>query len=110
LVAISPELPEKRVELVKERGLTLPILWDEGGAYADELGLRFEFPEDLRAVYESFGIDVGAANGDGLWRLPMPARYVIETSGRVRDSRVHADYTRRPEPEETLAALGQEGA
>ena len=35
----------------------------------------------------------------------MPARYVIDGDGKVRYAVVHADYTKRSEPEETLAAL-----
>ena len=35
----------------------------------------------------------------------MPARYVIDRDGTVKYAVVHADYTKRPEPEETLAAL-----
>jgi len=35
----------------------------------------------------------------------MPARYLVDSHGVVRAAAVNADYTRRPEPEETLAAL-----
>ena len=35
----------------------------------------------------------------------MPARYVIAPDGKVAYAVVHADYTKRPEPEETLEAL-----
>jgi len=35
----------------------------------------------------------------------MPARYIIDRDGRVRYARTDPDYTRRPEPEETLEAL-----
>lgn len=36
----------------------------------------------------------------------MPARYIVGTDGSIRYARIHPDYTTRPEPEETLAALG----
>jgi len=35
----------------------------------------------------------------------MPARYIVDTDGTVRYARVGADYTRRPEPDETVSAL-----
>ena len=72
---------------------------------AAQFGLRFAFEEDLREVYRSFGLDLVAANGDDSWTLPMPARYVIDTSGTIRWMSADPDYTRRPEPEETLEAL-----
>ena len=81
------------------------ILHDEGGLIADSYGLRFEFPEDLRAVYEGFGLDLPKQHGGGGWELPMPARYVIGTNADVTYAAVHPDYTQRPEPQETLEAL-----
>ena len=35
----------------------------------------------------------------------MPARFIIDTAGVVRYARVDPDYTRRPEPQETLNHL-----
>jgi peroxiredoxin len=35
----------------------------------------------------------------------VPGTYVIDTGGIIRSASADADYTRRPEPEETVAAL-----
>jgi peroxiredoxin len=35
----------------------------------------------------------------------MPARYIIDPNGIVRYAAVEQDYTVRPEPEHTIAAL-----
>jgi alkyl hydroperoxide reductase subunit AhpC len=35
----------------------------------------------------------------------MPARLVIDPNGVVRHTAINADYTVRPEPEETLEVL-----
>ena len=35
----------------------------------------------------------------------MPARYVIDKAGIVQAADVDPDYTKRPEPEETMAVL-----
>ena len=90
----------------KKNHLDYPILTDAGNAYASELALRFALPEDLRAVYVQFGIDLPEFNGDDSWTLPMPARLVVAKDGVVRDVAADPDYTRRPEPEATIAALG----
>ena len=81
------------------------LLRDEGNACADQLGLRFTLPDDLRQVYLQFGIDLAVANGESSWTLPLPARFVIDREGVIRSAAVHPDYTRRPEPADTLAAL-----
>jgi peroxiredoxin len=59
----------------------------------------------VRTIYLGFGIDLGKTNGDESWTLPMPARYVIDRDGVIRDAQVDPDYTRRPEPSETIAVL-----
>jgi peroxiredoxin len=72
---------------------------------AARYGLRQKLPDDLKALYLQFGIDLPKYNGDASWTLPMPARLIIDQEGMVRYAAINADYTVRPEPEETLAAL-----
>ena len=91
--------------MIASHSLGFEILRDAGNEVAHAFGLRFQVPDDLKRVYGGFGIDLDTANGEGSWTLPMPARYVLATDGTVRYARVHPDYTRRPEPSETVAAL-----
>lgn len=72
---------------------------------AKEYGLKWELPQDLREIYLEFGTDLAASNGEPSWTLPLPARYIIDSSSVVRYARVQPDYTHRPEPAETLEAL-----
>lgn len=81
------------------------MLSDAGNEVAACFGLRFEVPADLREIYAGFGIDLEASNGDASGTLAMPARYVIGADSVIRYARVHPDYTRRPESDETLHAL-----
>lgn len=102
---MAPTLPEHNAKLIADKELGFEILHDARNAYADTCGLRFTLPDELRAVYGKFGIDLAEANGDDSWTLHMPARYVVGADGRILAADVNADYTRRPEPEESLAAL-----
>ncbi len=104
LVAITPQLAEHNQALVTKRGLTFELLSDPGNGVASAFRLTFRLPDDLETVYRAFKIALPAYNGDDSWTLPMPARYVIDTSGQIRAAEVNADYTRRPEPEETVNA------
>ena len=81
------------------------MLLDPGNRVADLFGLRHVMPEDLREIYTTFGIGLPRFNGDESWSLPMPARYVIDSDGVVADRSVSADYTVRPDIEETLAVV-----
>jgi peroxiredoxin len=105
LVAISPQLPSHNRELIKSRGLTFPILSDLGNEVAARFGLLFALPDYLRAIYATFPLDLATYNGDASWTLPMPARFVIDRQGIIRAAESDPDYTIRPEPEDTLAAL-----
>lgn len=85
--------------------MTLLLLSDPGNRVARKLNLVYELPEDLRKVYLGFGVDLEKFNGDGSWTLPIPARLVIDRSGIIRSADVNADYTIRPEPEDTVRVL-----
>ena len=37
----------------------------------------------------------------------LPARYIIDREGIVRYAEINVDYTVRPEPESTIAALNE---
>ena len=105
LVAIAPQAPEYNQAIKTEKKLEIDILSDSGNTVAQNYGIRHKLPEDLSALYLKFGIDVPKHNGDDSWTLPLPARYIIDQSGNVCYARINADYTQRPEPDETLAAL-----
>jgi peroxiredoxin len=105
LVAISPQLPEHNRELARSRQLGFPILTDRGHAVASRFGLTFTLPDYLRALYATFPLDLATYNGDASWTLPIPARFVIDRAGIVRSAESDPDYTTRPDPEDTLAAL-----
>jgi peroxiredoxin len=46
-------------------------------------------------------------HGENVFRLPMPARYVIDQQRVIRSADVNPDYTARPDLSETISALEQ---
>jgi peroxiredoxin len=84
-----------RSQIEKQR-ISFDLLSDPGNAYAAKLGLRFSLPDDLKAVYLGFGIDLAVRNGEASWTLPMPGRFVVDRSGIVRAVDVDPDYEHRP--------------
>ena len=81
------------------------MLRDVGNQVAAMYGLVFTLPDGLREIYLKFGIDLARGNGDGTWRLPIPARFVIDRQGIIRAADADPDYTRRPEPAQTVEVL-----
>jgi peroxiredoxin len=104
-IAISPQLQTYNRELREKKNLTFEILSDPGNQVAQSYGLKFQLPEDLREVYVTFDIDLPKYNGDDSWTLPLPTMLIIDQKGFIRHTAINADYTVRPEPEETLAEL-----
>jgi len=105
IVVLTPELERYTRALHKKLNLTFDILSDLHLKTAEQFGLVFTLPGYLRELYRSFGSTLDRFNDEPEYRLPMPARYVIDKEGIIRAADVNADYTIRPDPAETLAKL-----
>src|SRR5215470_8615176 len=105
LIAISPQRPSYSRAVRRRAALTFDVLFDEGLNVAQAFGLVFTLPSYLEELYRSFGNTLDKFHGESAYRLPLPARYVVDRQGRIRAADVNADYTVRPDPEETLAQL-----
>ena len=105
LVVITPEFERYTRALHKKLNLTFDILTDLHLKIADEFRLVFTFPDYLRELYKSFGSTLDRFNDEPEYRLPIPARYVVDNQGVIRAADVNADYTIRLEPSETLRQL-----
>ena len=105
LVVISPQLEKYSKLMVKKHNLTFPLLRDEDNQLASQFGLAFNLPDDLAGLYSQFGIDLVRYNGNDLWSLPMPGRFILDQMGKVVSAEANPDYTRRPEPSEIVEVL-----
>jgi peroxiredoxin len=103
LVAISPQTPDYSLTTQQKHDLKFPVLSDLGNKVARRFGLVFELDESLRPIYQAFGIDLKAHNGDESFELPVPATYLIGRDGGVLESFVNTDYRSRLEPETAIA-------
>ena len=105
LVVISPQLEKYSKSMAKKNNLTFPLLRDEDNQLASQFGLAFKLPDDLAELYNQFGIDLVRYNGNDLWSLPMPGRFVLDQKGYVVSAEANPDYTHRPEPSEIVKEL-----
>jgi len=105
IVVLTPELERYTRALYKKLNLPYDILTDLHLKTAEEYRLVFTLPDYLLDLYRSFGSTLDRFNDEPEYRLPMPARYVIDKQGIIRAADVNADYTIRTEPAETLKQL-----
>ena len=90
---------------MEEKQIPFDLLSDPGNAVAAAFGVRFVLSGDLRAVNRSLGLDLPSFNGDDSWSLPIHARFILDTKGRVRYAVHDPDFTKRTSTEHTLSAL-----
>ncbi|MCX8279260.1 hypothetical protein OSJ77_03605 [Phyllobacterium sp. 0TCS1.6C] len=60
------------VLMTEKNNLTFDVLSDIGNVVARKFGLVYKMPDDLKAAYSSFGVDLMVINGDESWELPKP--------------------------------------
>jgi peroxiredoxin len=102
---ISPQIEKYSKQVAKKHSLTFSVLCDKGNEVASQFGLVYNLPDDLRALYSNFGIDLERFNGDDSWTLPMPARFILDQKGTIISADVNPDYTIRPEADDIIDTL-----
>jgi peroxiredoxin len=108
LVAITPERAARTLDLIEQKGFGFDILIDRGNVVAQQFGVAYTFPDYLRELYaDVLKHDLAAHNDDPVWKLPMPARFVIDSNGIIREAKVDPDYRQRPEPSDSLELVRQ---
>ncbi|MEL6499072.1 MAG: peroxiredoxin-like family protein [Planctomycetota bacterium] len=103
LVAISPEKPTAE-DAQDAPSYEFHVLSDAGNEVADAFGIRYRLPQDLIDAF-SGRLDLASYNGDGSWTLPLGATYVIDRDGTIAHAFLTADYRKRAEPDDLIAAL-----
>ncbi|KAJ4358652.1 uncharacterized protein N0V89_003236 [Didymosphaeria variabile] len=107
LVAISPELPDASLSTQEKNELQFPVLSDEGNKLARELGIVWKQPDSMKPIFEKFGLDLKKQNGDDTFEVPIPATFLVDKDGIVKNLYLEADYRKRVEPSTLLEWIAQ---
>ena len=105
LLVLSPQARDKSSSLTGDGEPRFPLLRDPGCNIAARYRIAFTVPQQFRAAYLALGYPVSARTGSKDWVLPIPATYVLDSTGLVVLSYLDADYTTRLEPAEIIVAL-----
>jgi peroxiredoxin len=104
-LVITRELERYTRALHKKLNLTFDILTDLHLKVAEQFRFVSTLPDYRGDLYKSFGSTLDRFNDEPEYRLPMPARYMIDKAGIIRAADVNSDYTIRPEPSQTVRQL-----
>lgn len=105
LLALSPQVPEKLVEIKTRHNLSFRIASDTDNALGKHFGIVFSPTAEALENAQAKGTNIGEITGTGTWELPMPAVIVIGQDGIIRFADVSPDWLERTEAEDILAAL-----
>ena len=97
LVAISPQVPERLVEIKRRYGLTFDVATDRDNALGRRFGILFQSDAASQAAARARGNFIGDVTGTGTGELPMPAVVVIDQDLTVRFAEVSPDWLVRTE-------------
>ena len=85
------------------------MLSDLGSTYAEVCGVRFDMSEGGITLYARlaarFGQTIAGLDPAAGWELPIPATYVTGTDGVIRYTFGDADWSKRAEPADMVAAI-----
>lgn len=99
MIAISPERPESSINV---ENLNFEVLSDIDNKFAKKLNLTFDITETIEDIYDGFGINLEKSQGKKSRILPIPATYIIDSSGVIVYAYIDADYTKRAEPKDVI--------
>jgi peroxiredoxin len=107
LVAVSPQVPEKLVEIKTRHNLDLQVASDPDNHLGRRLGILYSFDEASRKAALAKGNGIGETTGTGTWELPQPTVVVIARDGTVAFAEVSPDWLVRTEATPVLRAVEQ---
>ena len=99
MIAISPERPESSINV---ENLNFDVLSDIDNKFAKKLNLTFDITETIENIYDGFGINLEKSQGKKSRILPIPATYIVDSSGVIVYAYIDADYTKRAEPKDVI--------
>ena len=103
LIAVSPD---NSMPTPGDTQLEFDMLHDGNQSVIREYNLQYRVPQELHQIYIGvFDADVSSYNPDGSWNLPVPGTFVIDRAGTIRNRHVTADFLKRMEPQDIIAAL-----
>jgi peroxiredoxin len=105
LIAVSPQVPEKLIEIKARHDLPFLVATDPGNALARHFGILYSANAASRTLAAAKGYEIGEITGTGTWELPMPTVVVIDRDGIVRFADVAPDWLKRTETEPVLDAV-----
>lgn len=105
VVSIMPERSEYTRKVRALSNDTLTVLSDIDNGYALSVGVVMWLGDEVRSLYQAFGLDIERYQGNATWFVPIPATFVLDGNGVIVRRKVDPDFRSRMDMDEILATL-----
>jgi len=96
VIGVTPETGENINKTIEKTHASFSIVQDKGYAIMKAYDVNYTVDPNLYAKLKGYGVDLEKGNGNTDHVLPVPATYVINSSGKIVFVHFDKDYTKRP--------------
>jgi peroxiredoxin len=105
VIGVTPETAENIKITVTKTKASYSIIQDKGYAIMNSYSVKYVMDDATVTKYKGYGLDMSKANGNPHNVLPVPATYVIDSSGKIVFAHFDKDYSKRASVKDILAIL-----
>ena len=105
VIGVTPETGENINKTIDKTHASFSIIQDKGYKIMKAYDVSYTVDDAMFAKLKNYGIDLEKNNGNTDHVLPVPATYVIDSSGKIIFVHFDKDYTKRASVSSVLNAL-----
>lgn len=105
VIGINADSPTDVLKTVEKKTYPFTILSDSDLKAARAFGVAFKLDDATVEKYKGYGIKLEDSAGAPRYALPVPAFYLVDTSGKITFAHFDPDYAKRISKEDVLRAI-----
>jgi peroxiredoxin len=105
IIGISPDQPSKVRETIEKHDVRFTLLSDSAMRASKEFGIAYQVDDNTLKALAEYGVDLHVASGQDHNLLPVPAVFIVSSSGTILFEYINPDYSVRAHPELLLTAV-----
>jgi peroxiredoxin len=105
VIGVTPETDENINKTIDKTHASFSIIQDKGYKIMKAYDVNYVVDDAMFAKLKNYGIDLEKNNGNADHVLPVPATYVIDSSGKIIFAHFDKDITKRASVSSILNAL-----
>lgn len=106
LLSIAPQSPVNAKKLAEKLNILYPLLSDQDMQVIKDYKIHFTLPKKMQEIYENnFNLNLPELTKNRSWELPVPATFIIDKTGVIKERVVEMDYKIRMSTDSIILAL-----